>query len=74
MHPLPQQRYKITGYAKDISPAYRQRLLSLGILPGCFFRVIRVAPFGDPIQIETRRAQLALRKKDFAQLILNADG
>lgn len=72
MHPLPRQRYKVTGYVNGINPAYRQKLLSLGLLPGCLFRVVRVAPLGDPVQIETRRTQLVLRKKDFAQLIVDA--
>lgn len=71
MHLLPHHFYRITGYAKDISPAYRQKLLSLGMLPGSSFQVIRVAPLGDPIQIETRRMQLALRRKDLSQLMLD---
>ncbi|AWH88582.1 ferrous iron transporter A [Limnobaculum parvum] len=65
MTPLqPQCSYKITGFAPEINPAYRQKLLSLGLLPGSVFRVIRVAPLGDPIQIETPRVCLVLRKKD----------
>ncbi|XBS72007.1 ferrous iron transporter A [Acerihabitans sp. KWT182] len=70
MRLIPRQCYTITGYTSKISLAYRQKLLSLGMLPGSSFRVIRVAPLGDPIQIETRRTQLALRKKDIDQLIL----
>ncbi len=73
MRLIPRQRYTITGYTKEISPAYRQKLLSLGMLPGSSFRVIRVAPLGDPVQIETRRTQMALRKKDVAQLILDVE-
>ncbi len=65
MIPLqPQCSYKITGFTPEINPAYRQKLLSLGLLPGSVFRVIRVAPLGDPIQIETPRVCLVLRKKD----------
>ncbi|AKJ40884.1 ferrous iron transporter A [Pragia fontium] len=60
----PQCSYKITGFSAEINPAYRQKLLSLGLLPGSIFRVIRVAPLGDPIQIETPRICLVLRKKD----------
>ncbi|EIC85801.1 ferrous iron transporter A [Serratia sp. M24T3] len=64
----PQRSYKIIGYAADISPAYRQKLLSLGMLPGTCFNVLRVAPLGDPLQIELRRTSLALRKKDLLLL------
>ena len=71
MRLLPHHYYKITGYARGISPAYRQKILSLGMLPGSSFQVIRVAPLGDPIQIETRRMQLALRRKDLSQLMLD---
>ena len=60
----PQHSYKITGFTPEINPAYRQKLLSLGMLPGSIFRVIRVAPLGDPIQIEPPRICLVLRKKD----------
>lgn len=60
----PKSSYKITGFTTGINPAYRQKLLSLGLLPGSIFRVVRVAPLGDPVQIETPRICLALRKKD----------
>ena len=65
-------RWKITGFASDISPAYRQKLLSLGMLPGSSFSVVRVAPLGDPIHIETRRVNLVLRQKDLALLQVEA--
>ena len=63
--------YKITGFSHEISPAYRQKLLSLGMLPGSSFNVVRLAPLGDPIQIETRRVSLVLRKKDLDLLTLD---
>ena len=46
--------------------AEKQKLLSLGMLPGSSFQVVRVAPLGDPVHIETRRVNLVLRKKDLA--------
>lgn len=71
MHLLPNRCYKITGFSNEISPAYRQKLFSLGMLPGSFFSVIRLAPLGDPVQIETRRVNLVLRKKDLDLLTLD---
>ncbi|MCW2256747.1 ferrous iron transport protein A [Providencia alcalifaciens] len=68
---LPQRSYKILGFSPEINPAYRQKLLSLGLLPGAIFKVVRFAPLGDPIQIETHRVSLVLRKKDLA--LLNLD-
>lgn len=65
-----QNHYKITGYAKEIPPAFRQKMLSIGMLPGSSFQVMRLAPLGDPVQIEVRRVQLVLRKKDLSLLLL----
>ncbi|MBA5602615.1 ferrous iron transporter A [Pectobacterium carotovorum] len=72
MQLFPDSTWKITGFSREISPAYRQKLLSLGMLPGSSFNVIRVAPLGDPLHIETRRVNLVLRKKDLALLELEA--
>ncbi|WP_413502152.1 ferrous iron transporter A [Serratia proteamaculans] len=71
MHLLPKRSYKIAGFANEIGPAYRQKLLSLGMLPGSSFEVVRVAPLGDPIEIKTRRVSLVLRRKDLALLLLD---
>jgi len=68
----PDSTWKITGFSRDISPAYRQKLLSLGMLPGSSFHVVRVAPLGDPVHIETRRVSLVLRKKDLALIEIEA--
>ncbi|EFB7205395.1 TPA: ferrous iron transporter A [Escherichia coli] len=72
MQYTPDTAWKITGFSHEISPAYRQKLLSLGMLPGTSFNVVRVAPLGDPIHIETRRVSLVLRKKDLALLEVEA--
>ena len=72
MQYTPDTAWKITGFSHEISPAYRQKLLSLGMLPGSSFNVVRVAPLRDPIHIETRRVSLVLRKKDLALLEVEA--
>ena len=72
MQYTPDTAWKITGFSREISPAYRQKLLSLGMLPGSSFNVVRVAPLGDPINIEPRRVSLVLRKKDLALLEVDA--
>lgn len=38
----PESAWKIIGFTREISPAYRQKLLSLGMLPGSSFQVVRV--------------------------------
>lgn len=63
MQYTPDTAWKITGFSREISPAYRQKLLSLGMLPGSSFNVVRVAPLGDPIHIETRRVSWYYAKR-----------
>ncbi|AIE87609.1 FeoA family protein [Fimbriimonas ginsengisoli] len=40
------------------------RLQEMGLTPGTTFRVVKVAPFGDPIEIELRGYRLCLRKRE----------
>ncbi len=48
----------------DAGSAYRRKLLAMGLIPGTRFRVCRVAPLGDPIQIELRGFQLSVRRDE----------
>lgn len=43
---------------------YRQRLIAMGLVPGTEFKVSRMAPLGDPIEIEVRGFALSLRKNE----------
>ncbi len=45
-------------------PAYRQKLLSMGLLPGAAICVTRYAPLGDPIEITVRGTRVSLRKAE----------
>jgi ferrous iron transport protein A len=47
-------------------PAYRRRLMSLGLTPGTAFSVVKVAPLGDPVEIEVRGFRLSLRRSEAA--------
>jgi ferrous iron transport protein A len=40
------------------------RLQEMGLTVGTPFRVVKVAPFGDPIEIELRGYRLCLRKRE----------
>jgi ferrous iron transport protein A len=44
--------------------ALRRRLLELGMLSGTSVRVVRIAPLGDPIELEVRGASLSIRHYD----------
>ena len=40
------------------------RLEEMGLTLGTTFRVVKIAPFGDPIEIELRGYRLCLRKRE----------
>ncbi len=40
------------------------RLQEMGLTEGTMFRVVKVAPFGDPIEIDLRGYRLCLRKRE----------
>ncbi len=40
------------------------RLQEMGLTEGTSFRVVKVAPFGDPIEIDMRGYRLCLRKRE----------
>jgi len=50
------------------SGALRQHFLDMGIIPGAVFEVVRLAPMGDPIEIEIHGYELTLRLADAAQI------
>lgn len=43
---------------------YRRQLLSMGLTPGVEFRVVRVAPLGDPVEVRVRGTSVSLRKAE----------
>lgn len=42
----------------------KRRIADMGITPGAFVFMKRVAPFGDPIQISVRGYNLSIRKSE----------
>lgn len=56
---------EVLGYTKD-NPAYRHRLLAMGLIPGTRFQLLRIAPLGDPVEIQVRGYALSLRKAEAA--------
>ena len=42
----------------------KQRLMTMGLIPGTRVEILRSAPLGDPIAIRLRAYNLALRKDD----------
>ncbi len=47
---------------------FRRRLMELGVLPGTPLRKTKVAPLGDPIELELRGTRLSIRRAEAAQI------
>jgi len=41
-----------------------KRLMEMGVVPGAPVRMIKSAPFGDPLEIRVRGYHLAMRKSE----------
>lgn len=44
--------------------------MEMGVLPGTPVSVVRVAPLGDPIEIELRSYSLSIRRREAAGIVL----
>lgn len=50
-----------------------QRLIALGCIKGTEIKVVRVAPLGDPIIVNLRGYNLAIRKKEAKNIIVREE-
>jgi Fe2+ transport system protein FeoA len=41
-----------------------KRLMEMGVIPGVSLKVVKTAPFGDPMEIRVRGYSLAMRKNE----------
>lgn len=46
----------------------RRRIMDMGITPGVSVKVIKVAPLGDPVEVNVRGYELSLRKAEARQI------
>lgn len=53
--------------------ALRLRLLDMGLIPKTRVRMQKVAPMGDPIEINVRGYELTLRKDDARNIALRRE-
>ena len=44
--------------------AIRRRIMDMGLIRGTSFKVLRVAPLGDPVEIYFKGLYLAMRKNE----------
>jgi len=50
--------------------AIKRRMMDMGIVPGSDIRVVRIAPFGDPIEYLIKGYSLSLRKSEAKDIIV----
>ena len=60
----------VTGFYKG-KDTYRKKLLAMGVTPGTPFRVVRVAPLGDPVEIQIRGYMVSLRRNEAALISIS---
>ena len=70
---VPGERGVILRVGSDKGPVKR-RLVDMGLTPGTEILVRKVAPFGDPIEVNLRGYELSLRKEDARQIALCPPG
>jgi len=51
-------------------PEIAERLMEMGLIAGTPFKVVKRAPLGDPIEIETRGYHLTIRKGEAAGILI----
>lgn len=49
------------------------RFLDMGLIPGTRVSLRKVAPMGDPIQIQVRGYELTIRREDAAKITLKEE-
>ena len=62
----PGDRARVRGCQGD-GPVF-QRLLEMGFVDGAAVRVVRFAPFGDPVEVALEDCHLTLRKAEAAMV------
>lgn len=48
----------------------RRRIMEMGVTPGTPIRVVKVAPLGDPIEVNLRGYELSLRKDQAMRIVV----
>ena len=61
------QRARVLGLHLD-KPEVRRHLLDMGITRGVEITIKKIAPMGDPIDINLRDYELCIRKEDLSKI------
>jgi ferrous iron transport protein A len=62
-------RARIVGFEQG-DGNYRSKLFSMGLTQGSIVTVKRLAPLGDPVEVEVRGNKASLRKKEASVILV----
>jgi ferrous iron transport protein A len=64
-----------SGHVRSVDGdgAITRRLMEMGVVPGVNLRVLKSAPFGDPIEIRLLGYNLAVRRNEAAAIKVSTD-
>ncbi|HVT62318.1 MAG TPA: FeoA domain-containing protein [Legionellaceae bacterium] len=63
----PGDQFRLLDYGST-EKTFRSQLLAMGMTLGAIIRVVRIAPLGNPIQIDLRGVMLALQREDLVAM------
>ena len=66
----PNEKAVVSGFSLGCTSGYRQRLMTMGLLPNTVVELLRVAPLGDPIELTVRQSRLILRKNEASSILV----
>ncbi len=66
------ERGIVTGYTSN-GKNFRARLLAMGLTRDTSFTITRLAPLGDPVEIEVRGFALSLRREEAATIMVKRE-
>lgn len=70
LNELPENsRARIVGFEQG-DGNYRSKLFSMGLTQGSEILVRRLAPLGDPVEVEVRGNKASLRKREAAVILV----
>ena len=53
--------------------AVKRRIMDMGITKGVEIYIRKIAPLGDPVEVNVRGYELSLRKEDAGMIVLKED-
>ena len=65
-------KVKETGIVKKIlaEGKIKRRLFDMGVTPGTVVKLVKLAPLGDPIEVNIRGYELTLRKDEANKILM----